>query len=231
MTMRTKDSLLGFLIGFLGFSASALAQDSVSVQFVTFPIRTSADPIELVVGESETITVELPTNNLSKVYNTPRLGNWILGKSTTNEEGVKTFEAYGKAPVLSGSKQIVLVIRKGNADSDGYSLIPLNGDNTGFSGGQYMIFNASQVEIAGEIGDEKFKLSPLNHSTIAPKPSKEENGHKYLFTTLYFRKGDEAEPFYTSTWRFSEKARSMVFLYHEPHDKRLRIHTIRDYLP
>jgi hypothetical protein len=212
-------------------TVSAFSQDSVSVQFVTFPIRTAADPVELIVAESKTINVELPTNNLSKVYNTSRLTSWVLGKSTTNQEGKTIFQTYGMAPVLSGNKQVILVIRKGNTDSDGYTLIPFNADDSGFSGGKYMIFNASQVDIAGEIGDQTFRLSPLHHTLSAPKPSKEENGKKYLYTTLYFRKGNEAEPFYTSTWRFSEKARSMVFLYHEPYEKRLRLHTIRDYLP
>ena len=33
-----------------------------------------------------------------------------------------------------------------------------------------------------------------------------------------------------STWRFSEKARTMVFFYHDPYNDRLRFHTIRDYV-
>ncbi len=222
---------LGKLTCLLSIATPCAAQDSVSLQFVSFPQRTEKEPVELIVGEGKTITIELPSNCLSKTYQTERLVNWTLGKTVTNKEGGNSFQVYGTTPSLSSNKQVILVIRKGNTDAEGFNLIPFTADEKGFSGGKYMIFNSSKIDVAGEIGDSKFKIEPLKHTLLAPKPSKEENGKKYLFTTLYFRKGEEAEPFYTSTWRFSEKARSMVFFYHEPHDQRLRIHTIRDYLP
>jgi hypothetical protein len=69
-----------------------------------------------------------------------------------------------------------------------------------------------------------------NQSLLAPDPSEVREERKYLYITLYFRKGEEARPFYSSTWRFSEKARSIVLFYHDPHTDRLRTHTIRDYI-
>jgi len=98
------------------------------------------------------------------------------------------------------------------------------------SGGKYLFFNAAKVAVAGELGGSKFALEPLKHLLVSPKPSEERANRKYLYTTLYFRKGEEAQPFYTSTWRFSEQARSMVFFYHDPHTGQLRLHTIRDYI-
>ena len=41
----------------------------------------------------------------------------------------------------------------------------------------------------------------------------------------------EAPPFFSSTWPANKKARSMAFLHHDPHNERLRMHTIRDYIP
>lgn len=231
MKMNPIFPIFGKLLCFFSIANLCNAQETVSVQFVCFPLRTEQEPVELIVGEGKTISVELPSNCLSKSYQTERLNNWTLGKTVPDAEGKPSFQVYGTAPSLATDKQVILVVRKGKTDAEGFNLIPFTSDNNGFSGGKYMMFNSSKVEIAGEIGDSKFRIAPLNHTLLAPKPSSEENGKKYLFTTLYFRKGDEAEPFYTSTWRFSEKARSMVFFYHEPHDQRLRIHTIRDYLP
>lgn len=52
-----------------------------------------------------------------------------------------------------------------------------------------------------------------------------------FFTEFFFRKEEEARPFFSSTWPANEKARSMVFFYHDTHNERLRMHTIRNYLP
>lgn len=218
------------LICLISMAGNSRAQDEVSVQFVSFPIVSAPQPVELFVGEGKTVTVELPTNNLSPVYRVNRLSNWMLGKSGTDKEGKPTFEIYGQTPVLSSAKQLVLVIRKGNKDSDGYELIPLASDGGGLRGGKYLFFNAAKVAIAGDVGSSKFALQPKKYILMAPKPSKETGERKYLYITLYFPKGEKAQPFYTSTWRFSERARSMVFFYHDPHTNQLRLHTIRDYI-
>ena len=48
---------------------------------------------------------------------------------------------------------------------------------------------------------------------------------------------DEATAHHCHRLRFNsgapanDKTRSMVFFYHDPHNERLRMHTIRDYLP
>lgn len=62
------------------------------------------------------------------------------------------------------------------------------------------------------------------------KPKGEFGDTKGLIrATLYFRKADQAKPFFSSTWPLSDVARSLIFFYHDPDTNRLRLHTIRDF--
>lgn len=229
--MRIKRSAIIALLCLM-FPTALVAQEQqqVSLQFVAFPKLDNPEPIELITGEGVTTLVNLPSNNLSEVYKVPKLQNWVLGKSETGEDEKPSFKVYGRTNAAASNKQLVLVIRKGAKDEDGFDLVCFDGNTNGFSGGKYIFLNGSKVDVAGEIGDSKFVLKPQKHQLIAPKPSEEKNERKYLYVTLYFRKGEEAAPFYSSTWRFSDKARTLVVFYHEPHDQRLRTHTIRDYI-
>jgi hypothetical protein len=206
-------------------------EKAVFVQFVAFPITADPKPVELLVGEGETIEVELPSNSLSRPYKVPALGSWALGKSMEGPDGKSTFDVYGRTRASSSEKQVILVIRKGKENSEGFELAAFDSDAKGFGGGKYLFLNGAKVDIAGDAGGTKFALKPNKHALIAPNPSEAEEEKKLLYITLFFRKGEEATPFYSSTWRFSEKARSMVFFYHDPNGQQLRTHTIRDYLP
>lgn len=220
------------LFAFCG-SLTSFAQEGekVKVRFVSFPKSADPQPVELLVGDGETILVDLPTNSVSSVYTITKPARWILGKTIVDAEGESTFQTYGTAPALASPEQLIIVIRDGKSDADGLKLVPFDDRTSNFGGGKYIFFNGSKVDIACILGETKFALKPLQHKLVAPKPSDVIDDRNYLYTYLYFRKGEQATPFYSSTWRFSEKARSMVFLYHDTHNQRLRIHTIRDYLP
>ena len=205
-------------------------EKEITLQFVSFPKSIKAEPVELLVGPGETIEVELPTNSLSPEYKVSPQQGWALGESGENEEGEFVFKTYGSAPSLSSSNQLILVIRKGLNDEDGFQLIPMDNRQSGFGGGEYFFMNAAQTDIAAELGDTKFALKPRSHKLVKPKPSKVDGKRKYLYVYLHYRKGEEAVPFYSSTWRLSDKARCMVFFYHDTHTKQLRTHTIRDYI-
>lgn len=132
-------------------------------------------------------------------------------------------------PKRSTHDQLILVVRKGRDDGDGLELIPWKNNDQGFGGRKYFLLNASSVDIAGTIGTGKFSLKPKKYDLIAPKPTKTKGDRKYSFAQFYFRTKEEIQPFFSSTWRFNKKARSMVFFYHDPNTKRLRIHTIRSF--
>ena len=81
------------------------------------------------------------------------------------------------------------------------------------------------------VGDKKFSLGSREHIIIAPAPDRLVGDRKFAIATLFFKKGEKAEPFFTKQWRLSEGANSMVFLYHDPNNDRLRLHSIRNFLP
>lgn len=220
--------LLGIAV--IATPTSAQEVQTISLRFVTFPVFTSDEPLELFLGEEEPIPIELPTNRLSKVYKIKNIIPCTLGRTSLNEKGKPEFTPFGTTQLLSEKEQIILVTRKGTNASDGLKLTPFNADQSGFGGGKYFMMNASSADIAGKLGETKFILKPNRHTFLSPTPSKVENNRKYLFVEVYFRKGDIARPFYTSTWRFSERARTMVFFHHDEHTRQLRTHSIRHYI-
>jgi hypothetical protein len=205
--------------------------EQIKVRFVSFPKSDNPQPVELLIGDGKTIPVDLPTNVISQVYTIKKPAQWTLGKSVTDAKGNPSFQVYGTAPALVGAEQLVLCIRKGKSDSDGFTLVPFAEGPNAFGGGKYIFFNATKIDIACTIGETKLAIKPLDHKLIAPVPIADENNKKLLLVNLFFRKQDEAEPFYSSQWRFSEKARTMVILYHEDDEMRIKMHMIRDYIP
>ena len=207
------------------------AQDKeVSVQFVSFPISNDPEPIELLVGEGKSLSVELPTTNLSPVYKVPAMNQWVLGKMAIGQKEQKTFKAYGKAESAGTGTQLVLVIKEGKTFADGLKLIPMKYDPEYFAGGRFFMMNTTKVDIGIEMGTTRVGLKPDTFKLIDPEASKEVNGNKQLFIKVYFRNEDKMKPFYSSTWRLNDKARSLVFFYHDPDCLRIRTHTIRNYL-
>ena len=93
--------------------------------------------------------------------------------------------------------------------------------------------NAAKVDIAGMLGGKKFALKPGAHVLIEPAETRkrQDSSTEQFFTEFFFRKENETRPFFSSTWPHNMKTRSMVFFYHDPHNDRLRLHTIRDYIP
>ncbi len=89
------------------------------------------------------------------------------------------------------------------------------------------------MDIAGILGGAKFTLKPGKQTIIEPKEMNKREGSEShgFFTEFYFRKEEDVRPFFSSTWPINKKARSMVFFYHDTRNGRLRMHTIRDYIP
>lgn len=225
--------ITGILALLLCLLAPAHAQDeaTVQLQFVAFPSLAEPKTVELRIGETEVMEVNLPTSNLSEVYHVKPMAVWALGKSTLDEEGKIAFETYGQAKSLGSAKQLILVLRKGSADSDGLELIPIVNGTAGFGGGEYLFLNASRVKIGGYLGEEKFNIQPGKMEVINPKKSVKRGTRNVSFVKIFFRNGkEEYTPFFSSEWRYSKTARTLAFIYHTPNTDRLRLHVIRDYL-
>ena len=228
--LKTAGLLLALVHLCLALQCNAQVKQMVDVQFVSFPILPDAQPVELIAAPGKTIEVELPGRSVSDIYRVERMGKWVIGKTEMDAEGNPVFRKYGEAPVIASKKQIILALCKGRKHEDGIELIVMDGNQKGFGGGKYLMYNASKVDIAGKLGDTKFMIDPGKHMIIQPKPNDIKRDRKFLHTFLFFRKDGAHRPFYSSTWRFGENVRNLVFIYHDPNNKRLRTHSIREHL-
>lgn len=224
-------------LALLALHLPLIAQEGgeVTLRFLSFPKNNSPQPVELLVGDGETLEVKIPTNALSQPYKVKRLSTWAVGKMepAESEEKPPSFTIYGSAPALASNNQLILLIRDGKDNSDGMRVIPMDNNTSRFGGGQFFFMNASKVDIAGDLGGTRFALKPGKHTIIAPTRMSQRAGAgaNQFFTEFFFRKEEATRPFFSSTWPANKKARSMVFFYHDTHNERLRMHTIRDYIP
>lgn len=206
--------------------ARAQQGGEVTLQFVSFPKTEEVGPVELLLGEGKTESVEIPFTSLGEPIKVPRLATWAVGKTMPGGNGVPPrFQVYGKATSLASPKQLLLLVRKGPKNGDGFEVLPIDNDVGNFGGGKCLFMNVARVDIAGEVGGQKFGLKPGAHTIINPKP--EPNGRMF-HATFYFRHNDGPKPFFTSKWPANPKARSLVFFFHDPVSKQLSMHSIRD---
>ena len=206
----------------------AQAETSVTLKFLSFPSIDQPTPVELVVGEGKTIKVEIPTNELSAPYKVKSQAAWVLGETVKGKDDKPAFTVFGQAPALTSNEQLILLIRKSKSNADGFEVIPINSIKTEFGGGKFLFVNASVVDIAGVIGTEKFVIKPGIHTIVHPKG--DEKDKTLCQAELYFKKDNKPRPFFSTTWPLSDAARALIFFYHDPESKRLRLHTIRDFL-
>jgi hypothetical protein len=205
------------------------AQDaaSVTLRFLSFPRALNPEPVELLVGEGKTIKVEIPTNEISVPYKVTLQASWAVGETVNGKDDKPVFNVFGKAAALASSQQLILLVRKGKANADGFEVIPIDNRDTEFGGGKFLFMNAAGIDIAGVVGSEKFAVKPGKHTIVKPKVEPDTKGLCNIL--IYFRKDNQAKPFFSSTWPLSDKARGLIFFYHDPDTQRLRLHTIRDF--
>lgn len=224
----TLACLVGLLVG------DAFSQDEkVTLQFVTFPKWTTRIPIEMVIGNGETIEITAPSNGFSKPHEVPKLANWIFGRSGVDEKGDPLFETFAEGKSLNAPHQLILLIRKSNDPADGMKVIVLDGSVNTFKGGEFFFMNVSDFDVAGLMGKSKFIIQPAQHKIVSPTKQDIQirEGIPFVQTVLFYRKNDESNPFFNSTWHANPKARSMIFFYQSGSNKRLRMHTLQDFLP
>lgn len=227
--MKTNPAhlLLAFIIASM-LVEGAHAQGMTTLQFLGFPKMIRPEPVELLVGEGKTIEVQTPGNELSPSYKVTALDTIALGKTVTNADGKTAFQVYGQAKSAGTSKQIVLLMRKGKENSDGFVVIPINGELGDFRGGSYLFINASGLNVGGVIGEEKFALKPGQRQLLKPAPTFEDN---ICQVTLAYQREDKWKTFKDTRWSANESYRSLVFFHQDPLSGRLGVSPIIDLLP
>lgn len=212
----------------LAFLPLLSAQDAkVSVRFLSFPAAIEPVKVELRLSAEKTVAIEAPSNEFSQPMEIAPTGVWSVGETVVNPEGKSVFVEYGQTKAPAFPSQMLLLVRKGAANADGFELIALDARAAGFGGGMFLFLNTARVDIAGNVGEDKFVVKPGQHMIIKPEA---EAGKRTAHAMFYFRKDDEARPFFSSRWPIHPRARSMVFFYHDPETANLRMHTVRDFL-
>ncbi len=210
-------------------AAPCFAQNAgkVSVRFLSFPKALEPVKLELRLAEGKTLDIEAPSNEFSPPASVDATGIWAVGETVDGPEGEPVFKEYGRTKAAASPQQMLLMVRKGETNSDGFELLALDGRINAFGGGKFLFMNAAKVDIAGIVGEEKFVVKPGAHTIIKPRPEKDGGLAHAMF---YFRKNDEPRAFFSSRWPIGDHTRSMVFFYHDPLSKHIRMHTIRDFL-
>jgi hypothetical protein len=206
---------------------SAQNDSKVSLRFLSFPKAAEPLKIELQLTEDKTLGIEAPSNEFSPPVKVDAPGVWSVGETAQGPDGKTLFKEYGRTKAPVSPQQMLLLVRKGEKNSDGIDLIALDGRVNEFGGGKFLFMNAARVDIAGVVGEQKFVVKPGQHIIIKPKSE----GEQGLTTaSFYFRKNGEPRAFFSSRWPIGDHARGMVFFYHDPESLHIRMHTIRDFM-
>lgn len=231
--MTSTRSLKRFLVcitSLLVMPCVAQDKDMAEVQLVLVPKVAIEKPVELLAGDGKLIPVDLPTNKLSQAYKLAKPHHWSIGHTAKDKEGKRVFKPMAKAEVLEADKQIVVVTPKGADGGKGFNIIPFANDTAGFTGGTYLIINVSEKHITGNLSNSKFSIQPKHCKLLTPKASEKKNGREYLHSIFKHGKDKNSKAFYTNTWRFNDKARTIVFIHHDPSGEHLNVSTIRSFL-
>lgn len=199
---------------------------NISLQFLSFPKSTEPLLIQLLIGQGKTVELKVPCNELTQPIQVARQASWAFGETLIGTDDKPYFKIHGQATALAAPSQFILLVRKGNLLADGIDVIPIANDVNSLGGGKFLFMNAAKVDIAGEVGGSKFVIKPGMHNIINPKP--DESGTMF-HTVFYYRDGDNPRAFFSSTWPYVNKGRSMVFFYSDPNTKQMNFHTIRDF--
>ena len=202
------------------------AQDAtVKMRFLAFPALPEPEPVELVVGEGKTIKVDTPGHEMTLPYTVPKLGTIMVGKTGVNEEGKPAFQSYGQAAAIAAKEQIILLLRKGESNSDGFVVLPINGDLDTFGGAQFHFINTSSFRIGGRIGDKTLQLDPGKRAMVKPVPDFDDG---ICQVSLAYFRDNQWKKFFDTRWPANEKTRALVFFYQNPKTGRLGIAPITD---
>jgi hypothetical protein len=206
--------------------ASQAQENQVSLRFLSFPTSVEAVKAELRLANGKTLPIVAPSHECSTRIQVASPGSWSVGETTVGPDGDPVFIEYGRTPAATSKQQLLLVIRKGGQLADGLDLVALDEGDNGFGGGRFLFMNACKVPVAGELEESTFVLRPGQHRIIKPETK---DGTRSAHAMFYFRKDKEVRPFFSSRWPVNPRARSMVFFYHDPENRRIRMHTVRDF--
>lgn len=225
MTRRPTPFLRFFLPSLLlvGAALPAAAQEEVAIKALCFPKQEGKASIEMLVGEEKVVEIPLQSHEFTLPKNVPRLGVWRFGTSGTDSEGNFTFTTHATVTPLAARRQLLLFVRKGPNNEDGFNILPLNPADV--RGRNYVILNLSRGPVAGIVGGRKFRLAPGRRTIVAPEADR---GDNLCFASLNYMRNDKWRPFFSSNWRLRPRSRALIIIYQTNGQRAPRIHSVID---
>ncbi len=218
-----------YLIALMSITASYLtASTNKELTFIVLPKSNAPVSIEMFNDKAKPIEIEATSNDISKTYKAKSQPTWIFGKQVKDENGKNTFKIYGKTKALSSKKQLIILVKKGTNNSDGFEVFTVNNENKSFGGGKFLFVNTANTKIYGIIGTKKVILKPNKLTIIEPIPEKANK--RVCYVKLFHAVNNKAKPFLSTKWPVNIATRGLIFFYNDPKSKRIRYHSIRDFL-
>lgn len=220
----THFALLVFAVALI--PGSVLAR-TVTLQFVSLPKNVNAGSIELLTEEGKSITIDAPYQDISKPYQVDQRKQWTVGKFENAADGTRKFTEYGSVKALDTRHQLVILIRKGATNADGFKVVVVANGLSQFGGGAFLLVNGSDKEIEAKLGAKKSTIAPDEHSISKPETDK---GKRNCHVRFSFRNGEKMKPFFSTNWPVNQNARGLVCFYTDSKAKHLKMHMIRDFV-
>lgn len=226
---RSRLTLMAVLTAAGTALSPAQNPNSLQLQFITFPATSEVIELDMVISRTETKKIEVTSSEVSRPVRVPRLNTLIFGETLLDADNKPVFKEYGRGQALSTNKQIVLILRRGKAISEGFEVRAVAADTNDFGGGKLLFLNAAETAIGGKAGGQPFALQPGRHAIVKPKP--EPDGRRIYVEFSYQTAAGTAEPFFHSFWPIDDESRGLIFFYRDPErGNKITMHTFREFL-
>lgn len=225
--MLMKQIILSTLL-LLAHSAWSQGQDPVTFKFRALaldrPIReglyTQAEG-----GEPIYLYTNSKTDMITYVGENPV----VFYLETRSETGPATRRKVAQFDVNTAPQSALLLFNRARSGAFEYKVNAINDSEEVAPAGSYRIFNFTDKEIAGMIGEKTFH-TPASESALAVIPK---SGAFPIFVRLAERgEGGQPELLYSASWRFSSEARYLILIFPDPDPTRgnIKIRKIADLL-
>jgi hypothetical protein len=122
--------------------------------------------------------------------------------------------------------RILLILTPREADGASYLGIPIRDDQAGFAPGERRFVNLTNYPIGGDFDGKRTLIKPntLTSLKLAAPPADRQN-HEVVF---HYQSEGKWMPLSSSVWPYDPEARSLVFCFWSPAEKRIRFQSIAE---
>jgi len=216
-------------IGFLPVVAQERG-GGLQLRILTFGAITGPEQLLLVDAEepAKGSEVTLHLNNFTGPY--PAKSRNVALIEPVADAGDKPAVPVAKLTLPESlGKRVLLVLVPQPAPKRGYLAIPIRDDRAGFAPGERRFINLTGFPIGGEFDGKRSLIKPntVTPLKIPPPP----DGRDTLEVVFSYQAEGQWQPLSSGIWPYDPEARSLVFFYWHPGEKRIRIQSIVERRP